>query len=106
MITFNIAQDNNGQSTFAVPFSDTINVQTLAPTVAESVTIPSGAKYVVFSSSADFYARINAAATIPVGDVTDGSGSEMNPSIRQLRDVTTLSVISPSACTITLAFYA
>jgi hypothetical protein len=105
MIAFNIAQDNNGQATFAVPFADHINVQTLAPTVAETVTIPSGARYVVFSSTADFYARINATATIPVGDVTNGSGSEMNPSIRQLKDVTSLSVISPSACTITMAFY-
>jgi hypothetical protein len=40
-------------------------------------------------------------------DVTDGTASELAPVAYQLTpDVTTISVISPSACVITASFYA
>lgn len=87
-----------------LPFSDAINALSLAANTAESITIPSGARYVIFSGTADFYVKSGGTATVP-GDTTDGSASELNPTMRDLKDVTTLSVISASACVVTAAFY-
>lgn len=79
--------------------------RSLAAGVAESITVPSGAKYVVFSATADFYANYTTTATVP-GDVTDGTASELNPTGRIIQGVTTISVISADTCIITAAFYA
>lgn len=100
-----ISLDAGELPTGTIPFSDFINVQVLLPNVAENAVIPSGARFILFSSTADFYARINATATVPSTDVTDGSGSEINPAIRSLIGVTTLSLISSVNCTVTMTFY-
>lgn len=105
MKPFLIAADVNGQSSYSIPFSDYVNVQALAAGVAETVNLPSNAKFIIFSSTGDFYARINGTAVIPAGDITDGTGSEINPIIRSLVGVTSLSIIAPSGCQVTMAFY-
>lgn len=105
MKSFLIAADVNGTSTSSISFSDYVNVTTLVSGVAESVTIPSEAKFILFSSTSDFYARVNGTASIPVNDVTDGTGSELNPVIRSLIGVESLSVIAPFDCRITMSFY-
>jgi hypothetical protein len=74
MKTFLIQGDANGASSFAIPFSDYVDVRVLLPKVAETVTVPAGARFVVFSSAEDFYCRANATASIPTDDVTNGSG--------------------------------
>lgn len=100
-----IASDVNGKSTFSIPFSDFVNVTTLASGIAEEVTIPTDAKFILFSASSDFYARVNGTASIPVNDIADGSGSELNPVIRSLLGVDSLSLIAPFDCRITMCFY-
>lgn len=94
---------------FALTPSDDVQSKALAASVAESFTVPADALYVAFSCTANFYANYATTATVP-GDVTDGTASELNPSIRKLRTqagaaIQSISVISPDACVITASFY-
>jgi hypothetical protein len=105
MIPFIIRNDANGVNTFAIPFSDTINACVLTAGVPESLTIPAGANFVVFSATGEFYIRANGTAAVTAGDVTNGTASEFNPAARSLVGVTSLSVVAPGACTVTAAFF-
>lgn len=87
-----------------LPVSDAINAVSLAANTADSIAIPSGAKFVIFSATADFYLKADGTATVP-GNTTDGTASELNPTMRSINDVSALSVISASACIVTAAFY-
>lgn len=89
---------------FAIPAPNFVNSRSLAANTAESITVPSDRNLVVFSATADFYANYTATAAVP-GDVTDGTASELNPTVRSVAPGSTISVISPSACVVTAAFY-
>ena len=86
------------------PPSDTVNALALSASSAESMTVPAGAKFVIFSKTADFYAKPNATAAVGV-DTTDGSASELNPASWMLDGVSTIGVISAATCIISFAFY-
>lgn len=99
---------------YAIRQATTIDAKVLAAGVAESETVPSitsngttgKAKTVLFASTCDFYADVNGTAAVPSADVTNGSASELNPTVRYLGgDVTTISLISADACVITMSFY-
>lgn len=81
-----------------------VDARSLAASTAESQTVPTGARFVIFSANCNFYANPVATATVP-GDVTDGTASELNPAAWYLTGITTISVIAPSTCVITMAFY-
>lgn len=93
-----------GGVTYGIPFSDTVLARSLSAGVAEAFTVPAGARHVVLSATADFHARPDATAAIP-GDVTDGTASELNPTIRNVDGVASISVISAEACIVTASFY-
>lgn len=84
---------------------DYVDVRFLVAGVAEVHTIPAGAAYVLFSANGDFYTNFNAAAAVPAADVTDGTGSEMNPTIRYINGGTSIGIIAPQNTIVTLAFY-
>ena len=90
---------------FQLPFSDYVNARVLAANTAETIAIPTGAKYVLFSADGDFYVRSNDTATIPAADVADGTAAILNPTLRSLETVTSLSVIASAARIVTAAFY-
>lgn len=94
----------NGVSALGVPTPNSVNGVVLAASVAESITIPTGAKHVLFSATADFYANYSTTATV-ITDTTNGSGSELNPTLRTLATGDTISVISAAVCNITATFY-
>lgn len=98
----------DGQA-YALRQSDWIDARTLAAGVAETFQAPAKAKYVLFSANGDFYAKIAAAstaATIPAGDVTDGTASELNPAMRQLpADQAYISLIAPVDTIVTMLMY-
>jgi hypothetical protein len=73
---------------------------------AVQLTVPAGARYVVFSATDHFYAAYGAAPTAvaPSGTTSDGSGSELNPAVRRVDEIAKISVISADAL-LTLAFY-
>lgn len=89
----------------AVRQSDYINVRFLAAGVAETETIPTGARIVLFSATSNFYLNTRAAAVIPTGDITNGSGPEYNPIARLLVAGETMSLIAPAACIVMMAYY-
>ena len=96
----------NGELTFARSAPGYIDARALAAGVAESHTVPAGAKFVIFGSDGDFYARPNGTAAAPGADVTDGSGSELNPVIWDLKGVTSIGLVATAVRVVTLTFYA
>lgn len=96
--------DSNGSNIFARNPSGYVLARALAASTAESITVPAGAKFVVLSATGDFYANFTTTATVP-GDTTDGTASELNPSVIDVSGVTTISVISAATPIVTAAFY-
>jgi len=95
----------NGPNSWALPAPDYVDARVLAAGVEETHTVPADADVVIFSATDDFYVNYDATAAAPSGDVTDGSASELNPVVRDLAGVTTMHVIAPATCTITMSFY-
>lgn len=85
---------------------DYVDARVLAGSTAESHTVPADVRWLIFSSTcATFYARKNAAAAVPAADVTDGSASERSPTAWFVENLTSIGLIAPEACIITLSFY-
>ena len=82
-----------------------INTYVLTANTNKAITVPTGAKYAVFAANADIWVRIDGAAAVPSGDTTDGSGSELNPSVRYFGSETTIGIISESAAKVSVMFY-
>lgn len=85
-----------------------INSLALVANVAERTPVPAGYTFVVISSTANVYVKCgdsSVTATIP-NDVSDGSGSELNPNTYVLHNsYSHMSVISPSNCIVTFGYY-
>ena len=77
----------------------------LTASTAKEVTIPTGARYAIFSADADIWVRMGAEAAIPAGDTVDGTASELNPEIRWVENETTISIISEQAAKVSIAFH-
>ena len=89
---------------------DFVCSRALAANTHEEITVPASACFVVFSAtaSADFYAAYGANPTAVVpGDVDDGTSNELNPTLRYIKGVAKISVISAASagCIVTAAFY-
>lgn len=96
-----------------------VDVRVLAANTNEDHTVPADGAYVIFSADcAEFYVKRGGTAAVPGADVTNGSGSELNPAGYYVADIsgganagssvaatTTLGLISPTACTVTMAWY-
>lgn len=89
---------------FSLPFTDTINSLSLGAGVAESMTVPTGAYFVNMSANADFFARTSGTAAVAT-DLTNGTGSALNPTTRRVTPGDVISVISASACLVTFEFF-
>ncbi len=97
---------NSQFSSLIRPVPSYVDARVLAASVAESQVVPAGSTWVLFSANCTFYAKANAAATVPGADTTNGSSSELNPAAwRITTGVISISVISPTACVITMSFY-
>lgn len=94
----------NGELTFARNAPLYVDARDLAASTNETHTVPAGADIVVFSADGDFFAKPNGAAAVP-GDVTDGTASELKPTIWSLEGVTSIGLIASAARKITLSFY-
>lgn len=83
-----------------------INRRSLAANTAETETPPQNARAVLINAQADVWVRWDGSdATVPSGDETDGTGSELNPGWRSLEGVTTFSIICASATVATFCYY-
>lgn len=95
---------------FALRSPDYVDVRFFAAATAEAHAVPTGGNYVVFQGTVDFYVRYNATAgaataVVPAADVTNGTGGEMNPTVRYIAGIVEISVIPAVAGTVTMAFY-
>ena len=107
MKALTIRRSKNGENTFAAPAPDFVNAYTLAADTFVTFAVPEGAGTVMFSALADFYVAYDANASVPTTNVTDGSASELNPTVRSVTDLNAISLISPTNDNIvTLSFYA
>ena len=97
-------QSNNGYNTYAIKGADYINAY-YGDSVATTFTVPASAKFVLFSATDNFYVNWSGTAAIPSGDITNGSGSELNPIIRSITPGATFSVIAAADIVVTLSFY-
>lgn len=87
------------------PRSTYVNAVGLGIAIAETVTVPDGAKFVRIKQTTDIFVNYDAAAAVP-GDVTDGSASVLNPEgIINISGVTYIGLISPAASVVTLEFF-
>jgi hypothetical protein len=103
--TLRFTGDGAGQNTFSRPAPDYVDARVLAAAVSEDQAVPTGARHVIFSATADFYAEKGGTAAVPAADVTNGTASELNPTIWSLDGVSTIGLIAPGATVITLTFY-
>ena len=70
----------------------------------QTVSVPSGAEYVIFNATGDFYANYDTTAAIPTGSISN-AGGELNPIVRYIGEVSVIHLISPITINITLSFY-
>ena len=94
-----------GEDVFALIAPDYVDSVSLAAGVAKSFTVPANGHFAIFSATNDFYANYTTTATVP-GDVSNGTASELNPTLRYIKGVTTISVIAPASAVVTITYYA
>lgn len=83
-----------------------VNTYELTASTNKEITVPTGSKFAVFAADANIWVVVGTTtAAIPSGDTTDGTGAELNPSIRYLGSETKINVISASAALISIMFY-
>lgn len=93
---------------FGLPPSDYVLSRALAASTQEQFVIPTGAKFVMFAANDHFAAKFGTSAVAAAWptDVTDGTASELNPTLRTIpRDATHISVIGLTAMVVTASFY-
>ena len=95
-----------GNMAYALRPATCVLARSLAASTAESITVPTGARFALFSCSGDFYANYTTTATVP-GDtvIADATASELNPAMRFISGITTISIIAPAACVVTLSIW-
>lgn len=91
-------------SLFCIKPSDYIDAKSLAGNIAETITVPTDAKAVLFSCTGNFYAKHGAAATVP-GDVADGTAAVLNPAGWIVTAADEIGVIAPTACILTIEYF-
>lgn len=86
----------------------------LTASTAKTITVPTftnsaggqtAARKCVLSFDADIFVNWGTTATIPAGDTTDGTGSELNPTARTLSNISSFSIISAAAAKGSIAWY-
>jgi hypothetical protein len=82
-----------------------VNTYVLTANANKEITVPTGSKFALFAANADIWVRVGAAAAVPAGDTTDGTGSELNPTLRFIGSNTIIGVISESAAKVSVMFY-
>ena len=88
------------------PFAEYINNYALVANTARNITVPAGYKYALFACNQPaFYACTVTTAAVPTVDVVDGTGSELNPTRREVDTGDVISVISPTTGKLTVSFY-
>ena len=83
--------------------------QFVLSTAVQSYPIPAGASHVLMSASGNFaasYTTSSASVAMPTTTpTTDGSGAELNPSMRQISGKTNINLVAASSCYFTISSF-
>lgn len=82
-----------------------VNAYILTAGSAKTINIPTGAKLMLLSCTGDFYTNFQGTASVPSGDVTNGTASELNTRDRWIDGYSSFSVVSPEDAKLTVSFY-
>lgn len=97
--------DGNRHGMTGIEGQGFVDYRVLAADTPEVHTVPTGAKYVLFKATGNFYANFGAAGAVPAADVTDGSGSLLNPELRSIDGAATIGLEAPATCIVCLEFF-
>jgi hypothetical protein len=106
MKPFISSRDGNRNVLDGYGYPNYVDARVLAANVAESHTVPTGAKKVLFSATGNIYVKFGGTAAVPAADVTDGTASMLNPVLVEIDYATTIGIIAPADCVCTLSFFA
>lgn len=84
--------------------SDSIYSGLLVANTEQTVSVPSGAEFVIFTATNDYYVNYDTTATVPSGTISQ-VGGELNPILRYIGETSVIHIISPYTAYITLGFY-
>ena len=105
---FRITEDINytPQSDIIYP-PEFVNAYVLAGgAAATTVTIPAGARIALISATGNFYVNWGTVtAAVPTVNITTGDGPELNPGSRDVTEYSSFSMIAPSDCIVTIAYF-
>jgi len=110
MKTLYIIPDYKGTPSYGIEQSDYINMYVMNAGDSVVETIPAGAGFALFNATGNFLCRFNTPCPANA-NITDGSGGELNPVVRRLKDTnsfpyTTINIYAIQSCTIMIAYYA
>lgn len=101
----NLGKDPNGSTTFLRGTTDYIDVIVFNGS-SQNYTIPSGAKYLIFSSTGNFWLDPRGGTvSVPAVTTVDGTSFELNPAGFEVSGVSSISVIGTSGQVLSIAVY-
>lgn len=97
--------DSMGRVTPVINPSDHVVVVKLVPAVGRSVTVPATARLVLFHADGPFWVRFGGSATVPDGDILDGTAPEPNPAGRMVKGGDSIGLAAAQETLVSLVFY-
>jgi hypothetical protein len=101
-----VYNDANGSPAFALEASDDCNALVLVAATAQSIAVPSGARFAAFSPTCNFWCLLDGTPAVPSASVTDGTAPTLNPGVLALEDATNIGIVTDSAGFLGISFYA
>jgi hypothetical protein len=97
-----IRDQQNGVPMIGLKAPQWVDQLSLTANVAVTYTIPTGAKYLLFNGTGNFYVSFvpSQAAVITGTSITTGVGAELNPVLRAVSGLTAISIIGPTTGTV------
>ena len=66
----------------------------LAANTEQTVSVPTGAEFVIFTATNDYYVNYDLTASVPTGTISQ-AGGELNPILRYIGETSIIHIISP-----------
>jgi hypothetical protein len=108
MIPLVLTQDGLGRVAVGMRQPSHVDYLKLVADTGATLTVPTGAKHVLFSCSTNFFVQYTSTAltsAVYAASVTDGTALEQNPELRSLSSVTGLGIIAKAAGDLTLSWF-
>ena len=82
-----------------------VDALVLSANTAQTYTIPAGTDYLLFSGTGIFYVSYTGTAVIPSGNVLTGLAPALDPVLRAVTGLTSISVIAPASTIVTISAF-